>query len=525
MTRSTVRQAGSKTSRPVAPASLGRRQFSALLASFAGLAAFPQLAQAAARGSGATGVGAGFGPAAPFSWDTLVRAAQALAARPYVQPPVSAHAAADFEAAVKLTYGDAKSVAGDVRLFPATRGTSPQAVKIHLVENGSARELTDTRGFFVGGSRADPAGFRVMTADHRSDWLAFQGASYFRTSGARDQYGLSARGIAVDTAMPHPEEFPAFTEFWIEHVGTDHVRIHALLDGPSVTGAYAFDCLRGEAAITQDVRASLFLRRDVARLGLAPITSMFWYDQSDPAKRNDWRPEIHDSDGLAIHAGSGERIWVPLANPQRTRTNALRADGVKGFGLLQRDQSFDHYQDDGAFYDKRPSLWVEPQGDWGKGAVMLYQMSTDTETIDNIAAFWLSDEPARAGQRRDLAYRLSWTSKEPGGTAAARCVDSWQGQSGRPGVKAAEKDARKFVFDFEGEALQGLTRQSGVTAETGLPAQAVVDLAVYPVVGTPNRWRVVLDLRPAAMPSPDIRLFLARGGAALSETVIQSLEP
>ena len=325
--------------------------------------------------------------------------------------------------------------------------------------------------------------------------------------------------------MPKAEEFPSFTEFWIENLGPDRVRIHALLDGPSLTGAYAFDCVKGKDGIVQDVRASLFLRRDIARLGIAPITSMFWFDQSDPTKRTDWRPEIHDSDGLAIHAGDGERIWVPLSNPKLTRTNAMRADGVKGFGLLQRDQSFDHYQDDGAFYDRRPSLWVEPQGDWGKGSVMLYQMSTDTETIDNIGAFWLADEAARAGQRRDLAYRLTWTSQDPSRTASARCVDSWQGLSGKPGVKASLQDARKFVFDFEGPALKGLTRDSGVSVVTGLPPRAVVDSAVYPVVGTDSRWRVMLDLRPAAMPSPEVRLFLSRAGQALSETVIQSVQP
>ena len=513
-----MRETGSNTSGPVAPASLGRREFSVLLASLAGAFALPRVAQAAVKD--------GFAPAQPFSWEVLVGKAQSLAARPWTAPAESAHAAPDFDTAVKLTYGNAKALAGDVRLFPTSKGTAPQAVKLHLVENGTAsRELIDTRGFFVGNSRADPAGFRVMTADQRSDWLAFLGASYFRTSGGRDQYGLSARGIAVDTAMPKPEEFPAFTEFWIENLGPDRVRIHALLDGPSLTGAYAFDNVKGKDGIVQEVRASLFLRRDVARLGIAPITSMFWFDQSDPTKRTDWRPEIHDSDGLAIHAGDGERIWVPLSNPKLTRTNAMRADGVKGFGLLQRDQSFDHYQDDGAFYDRRPSLWVEPQGDWGKGSVMLYQMSTDTETIDNIGAFWLADEAAKAGQRRDLAYRLNWTSQDPSRTASARCVDSWQGLSGKPGVKASEQDARKFVFDFEGPALKGLTRDSGVSVVTGLPPRAVVDSAVYPVVGTENRWRVMLDLRPAAMPSPEVRLFLSRAGQALSETVIQSVQP
>lgn len=521
--RETARATGESVATPFAPRhapAIARREFSAMLASMAGLFALPRLAEAAVQ----SGAPANFGPSQPFSWDNLVNSAQNAAARPWAAPAASAHAVADFDTAVKLTYGSAQSLAGDVRLFPTSRGVAPQAVKIHLVENGVARQLVDTRGFFVGNTRADPAGFRVMTADQHSDWLAFLGASYFRASGSRDQYGLSARGVAIDTAMPKAEEFPAFTEFWIENLGPDRVRIHAALDGPSVTGAYAFDCAHGKQGVTQDVRASLFLRRDVERLGIAPITSMFWYDQSDPAKRGDWRPEIHDSDGLAVHAGNGERLWVPLSNPHFTRTNAMRADGLKGFGLLQRDQRFDHYQDDGAFYDRRPSLWVEPQGDWGKGAVMLYQMTTNTETVDNIAAFWLSDEAAKAGQRRDMAYKLTWTSDDPSRTATARCVDSWQGAAGKPGDTSVPKDTRKFVFDFEGPALKGLTRESGVAAVTGLPAAAVLASAAYPVVGEDSLWRVTLDLRPSAMPSPEVRVFLSRAGQALSETVIQGVQ-
>nr|WP_240511306.1 glucan biosynthesis protein [Novosphingobium panipatense] len=498
--------------------SIARREFSGLLAMMAGLAAFPRMAEAAPQPK--------FAAPRPFSWDTLVQTARAAAGKPWTAPTTSPHAVKDFDAVGKLTYGQAQALGGNVRLFPTAQGTSPHAVKLHLVENGAARELVDARGLFVGGRQADPAGFRVMTADQHSDWMAYLGASYFRASGSRDQYGLSARGIAIDTALPKAEEFPAFTAFWIENLGGDHVRIHALLDGPSLTGAYAFDCRKSAAGVTQDVRTALFFRRDIERLGAAPITSMFWYDQSDSAKRADWRPEIHDSDGLALWSGNGERIWVPLANPSVNRTNALRADHVKAFGLLQRDQAFDHYQDDGAFYDRRPSLWIEPQGDWGAGTVMLYRMPTDAETQDNIAAFWVSDEPAKAGGSREYAYRLTWTSQDPSAAAgAARCVDSWQGRAGRPGDTPTTQEARKFVFDFEGGALKGLGRDSGVTAVTNLPPQALLHSAAYPVAGQEGRWRVTLDVKPAAVPAPEFRLYIKRGEQALSETVIQGVQP
>lgn len=501
-------------------AQMSRRTAMGLVAAVMAATALPGRASAA--------LDSRLGPETPFSWQTLVRQAQALARKSFLQVPASTRAAADYDAAVKLTYGDAEAIAGNVRLFPAVRGTAPRPVRIAVVEGGKSREIVDTRGLFVGTADTDAVGFRVMAPGGRSDWLAFQGASYFRSSGSRDQYGLSARGIAIDTGLPQGEEFPDFTQFWIEHTGTDAVRIHALMDGPSLAGAFAFDCRKGADAVVQDVTAALFLRRDVAQLGLAAASSMFWYDQSNPAARRDWRPEIHDSDGLAIRAGNGERVWRPLHAPAAARLNAFPADSPRGFGLLQRDQMFDHYQDDGVFYDRRPSLWVEPRGDWGPGAVCLYEMPTDGETLDNVALFWRGDRPARAGERRDFAYRLTWTSADPTRDGTARCIDMFDGPGGIPGA-APVAGVRKFVFDFSGPSLAGLDRASGVAVDTDLPAAAVVSSVAYPVAGasaagSEARWRVMLDLRMNAVSRPEFRLFLKRGDAALSETVIRSIE-
>jgi glucans biosynthesis protein len=494
---------------------MSRRTAVGLFATLAAASALPGGVRAATSGR--------LGPAKPFSWDRLVDEAHALARKAYVPIPDSPRAAADYDAAVKLTYGDTEAIAGNVRLFPATRGTAPKPVHIAIVENGQARAIVDTAGLFVGTGNTDPVGFRVMDATGRSDWLAFQGASYFRSSGARDQYGLSARAIAIDTGLSTGEEFPAFTHFWIEQTGPDTVRIHALLDGPSLTGAYAFECRKGAQGVTQDVTAALFLRKNVAQLGLAAASSMFWYDQASPPTRRDWRPEIHDSDGLAIWAGNGERIWRPLENPSVARLNSLRAASPKGFGLLQRDQAFDHYQDDGVFYDRRPSLWVEPKGDWGAGAVCLYEMPTDGETLDNIALFWKGDKPARAGERRDFAYRLTWTSQDPSADRTARCVDLYEGPGGSPGSPPLP-GVRKFVFDFAGPALVGLDRSSGVTPDTDLPKGAIVSAVAYPVARSDALWRVMLDVRAKDLTQPQFRLFLKRGKTALSETVIKALE-
>ena len=235
--------------------------------------------------------------------------------------------------------------------------------------------------FDYGGSGLDPkpladlgfSGFRLMDGQNKpTDWLAFQGASYFRSSGQDGQYGASARGIAINTVGPAPEEFPRFCEFWLEENGPV-VTVYALLDGPSITGAYKFDAMK-DGAVVMNVHCELFFRADIARLGVAPLTSMYWYGENERPKAADWRPEIHDSDGLALWTGKGERIWRPLINPPQVQTNDFQDSAPKGFGLMQRDRDFANYQDDGAFYNRRPGIWVEPKGDWGAGAVELVEI-------------------------------------------------------------------------------------------------------------------------------------------------------
>jgi len=466
--------------------------------------------------------GTDFASPESFSWEALTARARALAGKPYeAQAAMPGAQDIDFDASGKLAYGPATPLTGTVRLLPVNR-YAPTPVRLNILEGGRARRLLSTKGMFAGGGEAQPSGFRVLRAGADGDWLSFTGASYFRTAGAQNQYGISARGIAVDTALTSAEEFPAFTEFWIETVDDTSVRVYALMDGPSLAGAMRFDNTIGPEGVVQDVTAVFAIRRDIKRLGIAPASSMFWYDQNSPERTPDWRPEIHDSDGLAIVAANGEHLWRALRNPHQPRTNAFGVTNPRGFGLMQRDRRFGDYQDDGAFYERRPSLWVEPIGDWGPGAVMLYEFATDSETTDNVSAFWVSDAPARAGGSHEWRYRLHWTSRDPSFGAGARLVDQWNGAGGIPGA-AARQDTHKLVFDFEGESLAGLDRSSGVEAVTNLPTAAVVAQAAYPVVGMPKRWRVMLDLRLSAITQPEFRLFLQRKGAALSETVIEPL--
>ncbi|NKJ01752.1 glucans biosynthesis protein [Novosphingobium sp. SG707] len=475
------------------------------------------------QGAAAGGQGSPrFGPPQSFSWEALIERARMLAAKPYEaeRDAPGAHGI-DYDAAGRLTYGPATALGGTVRLLPVSR-YAPVPVRLNFIQGGQARRLLSGQGLFAGGRDAAPAGFRVLNARADGDWLSFVGASYFRSAGAQNQYGISARGVAVDTALEGGEEFPRFTEFWIETAGDAHVRIHALIDGPSLSGAMRIDSTNGPDGVIQDVTAAFAMRRDIRRLGIAPASSMFWYDQNGATRATDWRPEIHDSDGLAIVAANGEHLWRPLRNPRHARTNAFATTDPRGFGLMQRDRRFANYQDDGAFYDRRPNLWVEPLGDWGPGAVMLYEFPTDSETTDNIAAFWVSDAPMRAGGYHEWRYRLHWISHDPSAGAGAHLVDQWNGAGGIPGSEARQ-DTRKLVFDFEGDNLAGLDRSSGVEAVTNLPPAAVVAQAAYPVVGMARRWRVTLDVRPAAITQPEFRLFLRHKGAALSETIIEPM--
>jgi glucans biosynthesis protein len=472
----------------------------------------------------------------PFSFETQKRRARELAARPFQPPPRAelAHAL-DYDAFGRVSYKSAAtlwgSAAGDrgVRLFPMGR-PSPHPVAIHVVAGGQARPVLYSTDLFDApadsplramGASAGFGGFRVMNADHATDWLAFLGASYFRSADPFNQYGLSTRGLAIDTAGPGAEEFPSFTAFWLEQA-PEGLAIYALLEGPSVTGAYRIGDSRSAKGLVQDVALELNFRKDVGRLGLAPLTSMYWYGQSDRPATGDWRPEIHDSDGLSIWTGAGERIWRPLSNPGRVTVNAYLDRGPRGFGLMQRDRNFADYQDDGVFYEKRPSLWVEPVGDWGQGSVQLVELPTAGETDDNIVAFWTPAAAPRAGGSLAMRYRLHWCAEEPTPLGVARVAATRFGRGGRPGQPAAP-GRRKFVVDFAGGALSGLTERGAAEAVVTASHGQAIGAAAYPIVGQ-SAWRLMFDVDLPAGATVDLRAYLRRGGAALTETWMYSVE-
>lgn len=473
----------------------------------------------------------------PFSWAWLQDQALALSRQSWRAPPKPSPALdrLTYDAMQQVEYRPEKTLWGErddafgVRFFPLT-GMARRAVSISIVENGMARPFAYSPSLYrfparhaMGalGKNGGFSGFRFMNKGGRGDWLAFQGASYFRSAGPLHQYGLSARGLAINTGLPEPEEFPEFTHFWLEHSDAG-VTVYALLDGPSVTGAYRLVNRLLPDQMLQDVSMTLHLRKSVERLGIAPLTSMFWYDEGHRAKARDWRPEIHDSDGLAIRTGTGERIWRPLNNPPRAQMNSFADNGPKGFGLLQRDRAFDHYQDDAVFYEKRPNLWIEPLGEWGAGAVMLYEIPTTSEYEDNIVAFWTPAAAATAGARYSFDYRMHWIGNEPEAMAVARTVDCWTGQGGQPGQPPSE-GVTKIVADFAGERFEGLTYKNPVKPAVSVRNGKLLNSGTYPVDGTRNRWRLILDIERGNDEPTDIRAFLSLNREALTETFVYQL--
>jgi glucans biosynthesis protein len=486
-----------------------------------------------------------FGAPVPFSFDRLKQRAQALAQTAYVPPPKPAatdplrdmtfdtFAQAVYKPEMELWHG--VPGAQTVRLFPQGRFYA-EPVAIHVLENGNAREFIYSPDLFDMPANhplrtlktAGFAGFRLMSRHGVSDWLAYLGASYFRASDPNDQYGGSARGLAINTG--HPEEFPRFTAFWLEQNGSG-MRIYALLESQSVTGAYCMDSRRlegGQGGAVQEIECELYFRAPVDILGIAPLTGMFWYGENSGNFRGDWRPEVHDCDGLALWTGTGERIWRPLANPPRIITNSFSDNNPKGFGLIQRDHDFENYQDDSLFYDRRPSMWVEPLSNWGKGAVNLVQLPTTNETEDNMVAFWTPEKPVVAGSVLNARYRLYWGVETPPVGDVARIVATRIGLGGLGGrdldLRHTKPGARKFMIDVQGKVLDDLTRYGGTKTAVTTTRGKISGVEAFPVVGT-QRWRMMFDLSDLDGEPADLRAYLQKDGQALSETWIYQAFP
>lgn len=481
-----------------------------------------------------------------FDFEDVVARAQALAARDY-EPPEQVPRflrELDYDAYQNIRFDEQRSLWREsgsrlqVMLFsPGLFYTHP--VTINVVDAEGVHQLPYRRDWF---RFADPelekrippdlgyAGFKLTAPlaakGEQNQFLVFAGASYFRGVGRDNAWGLSGRGIAIDTGLPSGEEFPSFTEFWLVRPapGADTMRVYALLDGKSLTGAYRFDIHPGETTTLQ-VEAVLFARDAIELAGLAPLTSMFFHGENTPRPIGEWRGEVHDSDGLLIHDGaSGEWLWRPLINPRRLEMDFFHTQDLRGFGLLQRDMRFENYQDLGARYDQRPSAWVTPRGAWGPGRIVLVQLPTSSETNDNIVAFWAPGQPLPRGQPFRLAYQLDFGAPGLVRIPVGFAVNTFVGDGSITGGGNVE-GAYRVIVDFRGGPLDRLRPTALVTGEvTSLEGGEVIEQFVE--YNAPARaWRLSILARPAEERSLALRAFLREGDSTLTETWTYRLPP
>ena len=424
-------------------------------------------------------------------------------------------------------------------------GREVVAVRMHEIVGGVAKPMRyNPADFNFGKNKLSPkdwgdlgyGGLRIFsnlnTPDVKDELAVFQGASYFRALGSSQRYGLSARGLAVDTVGAAKEEFPRFTDFWLERPAADakQVIVYALLDSERMTGAYRFDITPGENTTTE-VHARIFMRpgqNKVATFGVAPLTSMFYFGENQP-RPGDFRPEVHDSDGLMMASGDGEWLWRPLQNPATALTTSFSMKSLKGFGLMQRDRTYRSYEDTEARYEMRPSAWVTPLGDWGAGRVELFQFPIPDETHDNVAAYWVPEKTPAPGQSLDIAYQISWQGKNQ-----QYPPNGWVTQSRRGnGFVLTNKDGTlppnlptQFTVDFAGPALDNLPDDAPIKAVATADANGrVVESLAYknPANG---QWRMTLRVQRVIPALPvELRAFLQLNSNAVSETWTYLITP
>ncbi len=468
---------------------------------------------------------------ASFSFERVRVLAEELATRPYqaddfvLPEPLRS---LDVPTYQQIKYRDEEALWRDDHsrfrvVFRHLGSYYQKPIKINVIEHDGVAEVGFKKELFdygIDGLVDDlPAdlGFAGLTLHYAADGPAhfpetatFHGASYFRLLGRDQQYGLSARGLAIDTALPKGEEFPMFREFWLEKPGpgADEIKILALLDSPSVTGAYEF-ILHPSVVTVADVKASLFPRRSIEKLGIAPLTSMFMFGENRGRQFDDFRPELHDSDGLLINNGSGEWLWRPLANHSKLQVSAFLDENPRGFGLFQRDLDFNHYQDLDERYHKRPSTWVEPTSPWGPGHVELIEIPSDHVDNDNVVAFWVPDAPVEAGRAIDLSYRLHSQLDQPRRPPLGRVEATRIGP-------AKNSAGRRFVVDFKGGRLDELAPDAEIKA-TVKAHQGELG----PITLRHNRelggWRLTFDLSPNGEPLCEMRATLRLHDEDVSE--------
>lgn len=474
-----------------------------------------------------------------FEFDRVVERASELAKQPYEAPDkipafmrnLDYHDYQDIRFKPERSLWSGNDSRFQVMLVPAGR-LYKHPVKIHVVDAEGVHRIPFKKSNFSIDqkelARRVPAdlgyaGFKLTYplrgADSHNQFLVFAGASYFRAVGRDHSFGLSARGIAINTGLPSGEEFPAFTEFWLLRPNREArtMTLYALLDGRRLSGAYRFDVRPGDTTRI-DVQARLFTRKKIELLGIAPLTSMFYYGSQTGRPMGEWRPRVHDSGGLLFHdARTGERHWRPLLNPRNLRMDYFQLDRVGGYGLLQRQTDFEAYQDAAARYDSRPSGWVRPKGNWDDGELTLVQLPTSNETNDNIVSFWTPGETIPAGQSLNYTYTLAFGDPAIAGGQTGQAVKTFVGDGNRPGGGTV-KGAYRVIVDFAGGSLNELEADTPVTGQVTARGKGEVIESFVEYLPPVDRWRLSILARPEPGEPLALRAFLKKGERALSET-------
>jgi glucans biosynthesis protein len=464
----------------------------------------------------------------PFNGDTLLAEAKRRAAMPYAPQHSTLPAGLD-----KLSPEQYRSIRFNpdaaiwrkerlpfrLELLRAGFNVQTTTVTVSAVEDGMAQDLVATPAMFDMGPTSPQldklslplSGFRIRAQINSKkvwdEFLVFQGASYFRAVAQHLIYGLSARGLAINTAEPSGEEFPAFTHFWIERPAprASAIVIYALLESPSTTGAYRFSVQPGVQTI-MDVQLTLFPRADMRVVGIAPLTSMFLFDETNRGRLDDYRPEVHDSDGLQINSQSGEHIFRQLSNPTKLQVSTFTTQPPQGFGLVQRSREASDFQDLENLYERRPSAWIEPKGDWGTGAVELVEIPSGRETNDNIVVFWRTAQPLTAGHPAEFAYRLIWLAEPALPKGLGKIVATRSGAS-------LDGKRRVFILDFvgAGEKTDGLRLDAGASRGRIWYPALVPNSAI-------GGLRASFELDPNDSDLVELRLRILRGDKPITET-------
>ena len=479
-------------------------------------------------------------PAAKFGFDDVVKRARDLAAAPYdgALPKLpEALTKLDFDAYRDIRFKSDKSpiTAGPFRLQLFHPGfIYKRPVVVNTIRDGIAAPIPYSSSLFdYGRGKFDKtlpvnvgfAGFRLhypLNSPHGQDELvSFLGATYFRFLGRGQNYGLSARGLAVNTGGDD-EEFPYFREFWIETSTQlpDKATIFALLDSASVTGAYRFDLYPGVESV-MEVSATIFPRRDNVKFGFAPLTSMFFLGEGRQCEHceDEWRYELHDSDGLLMHSASGEWIWRPLRAPHVKVMTTFAGDNIRGFGLVQRDRNFDHYQDLELAYEIRPTYFVEPHGEWGEGRIELLELATKDETADNIVTYWTPKTPPESGKPFSYSYRIRALLDAADLSPNGRVVNTWSTSPKALGSnEAVDVGSRRFIVDFAGGDLAYYLKDPNmvdISASASVGKVTRTFLMVNPHI---DGFRAMIDIEVPPGQSTDVRAFLHAGPKVLTET-------